>query len=135
MATAQMRTVLRDLRRLLDGQGASELTDGELLRRFARRRDEAAFAALVARHGPLVWGVCRRALGGEQDAEDAFQATFLVRATRAATIRQAEVVAGLLYGVAHRLSLAARKAAARRRRHECQAAEGPGGRAGADGEE
>jgi RNA polymerase sigma factor (sigma-70 family) len=128
MAMAQMGTVLRDLRRLLDGQGADDLGDGELLRRFAGRRDEAAFAALVARHGPLVWGVCCRVLGGEQDAEDAFQATFLVLATQAATIRKAEAVAGWLHGVAHRLSLAAKKAAARRRRHERQAAEATGGR-------
>jgi Sigma-70 region 2 len=90
MATAQLGTVLRHLQHLAAGPGAREASDLQLLDRFAAGRDEAAFAALVCRHGPLVWQVCRRVLGHEQDAEDAFQATFLVLARGAGALaRQA----------------------------------------------
>ena len=78
MATSQTSPVFQHVRRavlLRDGAG---LTDGQLLDDFLSRRDEAALAALVRRHGPMVWGVCRRALRNHHDAEDAFQATFLV---------------------------------------------------------
>ena len=115
MATGQPHDVLRQLRRaalLRDGGG---MTDGQLLECFVERRDEAAFEALVRRHGPMVLGVCRRVLRHPQDAEDAFQAAFLVLVRRAASIGQRELLGNWLYGVAYRTALDARAAAARRR--------------------
>jgi RNA polymerase sigma factor (sigma-70 family) len=104
-----------------DGVG---LRDGELLGRYVDRRDEAALAALVHRHGPMVWGVCRRQLS-HHDAEDAFQATFIVLVRKAASIEQREAVANWLYGVAHQTALQARRSAARRRAREVQVTEMP----------
>src|SRR5262249_11923826 len=83
--------------------------DAELLARFASQGDEEAFTALVARHGPVVWNACRRGLGDLQDAEDAFQATFLVLARRASSGRPPESLAGWLYGVAGRVAREARR--------------------------
>jgi RNA polymerase sigma factor (sigma-70 family) len=108
--------LLRHIRRL--GQPAVALTDRQLLQRFTLGRDEAAFAELVGRHGALVSGVCRRILRREQDAEDAFQAAFLVLAKKAATIRKEESVASWLYGVAWRCASRLRRDLARRRWHE-----------------
>ena len=90
-------------------------TDAALLVRWVRQRDEEAFAALVARHGPMVLGVCQRVLGHPQDAEDAFQATFLILARKAAALRRPEALAGWLHGAAVRLARKARTAGARRR--------------------
>jgi RNA polymerase sigma factor (sigma-70 family) len=98
------------------------LTDGQLLERFVRLRDESAFAALVRRHGPMVLGVCQRVLGHAQDAEDAFQATFLVLVRKASSLEKPELLANFLYGVAYRTALNARSRAARRGRHEREAA-------------
>jgi RNA polymerase sigma factor (sigma-70 family) len=122
MATGPMTEVLRRLRgaALHNGSG---MTDGQLLECFVGRRDEAAFAALVRRHGPMVWGVCRRILPGHHDAEDAFQATFLVLVRRAESVAPGHMVANWLYGVAHRTAVKARALAARRRRREGQLAE------------
>ncbi len=114
----------RDVRRPLLGaalaRGGDGMTDGQLLDGFVARRDEAAFAALVRRHGPMVLGVCRRVLRHAQDAEDAFQATFLVLARKAVAIGRRELLGNWLYGVAYRTALDARAAAARRRTRERQ---------------
>jgi RNA polymerase sigma factor (sigma-70 family) len=93
-------------------------TDGQLLQRYLDDGDGTAFAALMRRHGPMVLGVCRRILGHEQDAEDAFQATFLVLARKAASVVPSDAVGNFLYGVAYRAALKAREAAARRRARE-----------------
>lgn len=97
-----------------------EETDGRLLGDFVSRHDEVAFASLVRRHGPMVLGVCRRSLGHWQDAEDALQATFIVLARKAATIRPREQLGNWLYGVAYRTALEARRLAVRRRAKESQ---------------
>jgi RNA polymerase sigma-70 factor (ECF subfamily) len=99
---------------------AGPASDGELLSRFVERREEGAFAALVRRHGPMVLGVCRRILGNAHDAEDAFQATFLVLVRKAASLHLRDAVGGWLHGVACRTALAARARRARLRRHERQ---------------
>jgi RNA polymerase sigma factor (sigma-70 family) len=95
-------------------------TDGDLLNLYVRQKDEAAFEALVRRHGPMVLGLCRRILGNSHDAEDAFQATFLVLVRKAASIRPAGMIGNWLYGVARRTALEARRSAAKRRAKEAQ---------------
>ena len=104
-----------DLLRLAAGPDGR--SDAQLLADFVRQRDPAAVAAIVRRHGPMVWGVCRRALA-HHDAEDAFQATFLVLARRADSVRPPGLLGNWLYGVARRTSLKARAMAARRRARE-----------------
>ncbi len=99
--------------------------DGPLLARFAADRDAAAFAALVRRHGPLVLAVCRRVCGHPQDAEDAFQAVFLVLARKAGQLRDPGRLGNWLYGVAAKVASRARRAAARRRVREVQAVDPP----------
>src|SRR5437773_11527922 len=95
-------------------------TDGQLLERYVARRDEVAFEALVRRHGPMVLGVCRRLLANPCDAEDAFQATFLVLVRKAPSVFPREKVASWLYGVAYRAAQKAGATAARRRFRERQ---------------
>jgi C-terminal peptidase prc len=119
MSSAQAASVLRQIRKLVDGN--NRLGDAELLERFTSRREEAAFDALLRRHGPLVLAVCRRVLCHPQDVEDAFQATFLVLVRRAASIRKSESVSAWLYGVAYRIAIKARTQAARRRQREVRA--------------
>jgi RNA polymerase sigma factor (sigma-70 family) len=118
-----MNDIIRHFRKvalLRDGGG---LTDRQLLEGFLSRRDEASFAALVRRHGPMVLAVCRRVLRQEQDAEDAYQATFIVLARRAGSLRSRELVGNWLHGVAYRTALRARTMNARRRAREQQARE------------
>jgi RNA polymerase sigma factor (sigma-70 family) len=98
-----------------------ERSDRQLFDAYAETKDPAAFAALVRRYGPVVLGVCRRVLRHEQDAEDAFQATFLVLARDARTIRKGDSLISWLHGVSYRVALRARRDAARRRKHEARA--------------
>src|SRR5260370_334398 len=91
-----------------------EITDGQLLDSFVHQKDEAALAALVRRHGPMVWGVCCRLLRSHQDAEDAFQATFLVLVQKAATLPDKQMVGNWLFGVARQTAVRMRALAARR---------------------
>ncbi len=102
MAVGQLSTVLQQLRRLLLKQDAAGSTDESLLESFLNQRDEAAFETLVRRHGPMVLGVCRRILGNSHDAEDAFQAAFLVLVRKGASVRPRSMVGNWLYGVACR---------------------------------
>jgi RNA polymerase sigma factor (sigma-70 family) len=118
MTGVQANVVVRHIRDLAAAGDARQAPDRDLLERFAARGDEAAFAALVRRHGPLVLGVCRRVLHHEQDAEDAFQAAFLLLARRAGSVGRAGSLGGWLYRVAHRLALKARARAANPRRAE-----------------
>jgi RNA polymerase sigma factor (sigma-70 family) len=120
-----LNEVLRYLRRLTDAQGVRELTDGELLQRFRGRREEVAFAALVERHGPLVWAVCRRVLHDAHLAEDAFQATFLVLARKAGSIRKQGSLGSWLHGVAYRVAVKARTRAHATRAQERRFVEMP----------
>jgi len=110
--------VQRFVRRMVTGRIPGDQTDADLLERFATRREEAAFALLFERHGPMVLGVCRRVLDNADDAADAFQATFLVLLRKAESIRKRASVASWLYGVAYRVAMEARTRAARRRFHE-----------------
>ena len=100
-------------------------TDGQLLAAYVERRDDRAFEALVRRHGPMVLGVCRRVLHHAQDAEDAFQATFVVLARKAGCVSQREAVAAWLYSVAYRAALHARESRARRGAKEQQVRDMP----------
>jgi len=123
MKLRRLGGVLDYCRRLTGGPTPGEASDGRLLERFAARRDQAAFEALLERHGPLVLGVCRRVLGDAHDAEDAFQATFLVLVRKAASLDGRESVAGWLHTVAFHIALKARADAARRRQRERPGAE------------
>src|SRR4051812_16620402 len=119
MTSSRWGKALDHLRQVALAEPAA-VSDARLLEHFVDSKDEAAFAALVRRHGPLVWGVCRRTLGRHHDAEDAFQATFLVLARKAASVRPRELIANWLYGVAYRTALKARAAGSRRARREKQ---------------
>jgi RNA polymerase sigma factor (sigma-70 family) len=124
MATTDLNPIFRQLRRTMLRDVAAR-TDEQLLESFVHRRDDAALAALVYRHGPMVWGVCRRVLRSDTDAEDAFQATFLVLLRKATTIRDRKKVANWLYGVAHQTAVRARTAAIKRSVRERQVIEMP----------
>jgi RNA polymerase sigma factor (sigma-70 family) len=118
MANAKTPPVTRFLRQIAAAAPAGELADAQLLERFLTQRNEAAFATLVRRHGPMVLGVCRRVLHDSQHAEDAFQATFLVLIRKAGSLHQPNLLASWLYGVAYRTARKARDQVARRRARE-----------------
>src|SRR5262245_52984851 len=124
MATRPMSEFIRHLRSTLLPDGG-DLSDGQLLDCFVSRREPAALEALVRRHGPMVWGVCRRILQNPHDAEDAFQATFLVLVRKAASIRWGAKVGNWLYGVAHQTALKARANRAKRQLREVQVTDMP----------
>ena len=126
MPTTPFAPVLHHIRALA-GAGEVTLTDQQLLNRYTSRNDGTAFAILVRRHGPMVFGVCRRFLNDRHDAEDAFQATFLVLVRRARKLRQPELLGNWLFGVARRVAQKAKARADRRRDRRGRAAEVPGG--------
>ena len=123
MSGTRVSPVFRYLRTLAEAPARRQLSDAELLGRFAAQQDEAAFAVLMGRHGGMVLGVCRRILRNEHDAEEAFQATFLVLVRKAESIMPRHMVANWLYGVAFRTALKSRASMNRRRAKERQAAE------------
>ena len=128
-----MSAPIRDIQTLFEAGPLAGLADGPLLERFATRRDEAAFEAIVRRHGPMGLGVCRRVLRDRHDAEDAFQATFLVLARKAAEIAHGERLGPWLYGVALRTATKARATLARRQGREGRVADLPEPEAPKDG--
>jgi RNA polymerase sigma factor (sigma-70 family) len=121
MSSSILAASVRRLRGRLAVQRDNHESDDRLLHAFTAHRDEAAFAVLVHRHGPMVLHVCRRVLGHQQDAEDAFQATFLVLAQNAAVLRNKTALASWLHGTAYRIAMKAKQSAIRRRKHEGQA--------------
>src|SRR5579871_1479642 len=125
MSSTQVGTLLRFIRQLSAGWKDHELPDHQLLERFIALGDEDSFAALLRRHGPMVLRVCQSVLHNLHDAEDVFQAVFLVLARRAGSINRREAVSSWLYGVAHRLAMKAQPSAARRMNHEKKAAAMP----------
>ena len=124
MESRNLESVLDGITTLFDGGTVTSLSDVTLLERYLARHDgagEAAFAAIVERHGPMVMRVCRGVLRDSHDADDAFQATFLILARKAGSIRQGGSVASWLYGVARRVALRAREERLRRSGRERQA--------------
>jgi RNA polymerase sigma factor (sigma-70 family) len=115
MAAGQLVGVIRHLRSVARQHDGHQIGDAELLERFIARRDDGAFQLLVRRHGPMVLGVCKRVLGNKADAEDAFQATFLVLIRKATSIVPRTQVGNWLHGVAHKTALKARAMDRKRR--------------------
>jgi RNA polymerase sigma factor (sigma-70 family) len=122
--TARPEQLLRHLRRFVSGPAPAPASDAALLDRFVRQRDESAFATLVSRHASMVFGVCRRLLRDAHEAEDVFQAVWLVLARKAPSIRHPETLPAWLYGTAHRLASKCRQAENRRRRRETRSVAG-----------
>src|SRR5262245_39730735 len=114
MAVTQINRIVEHLRHTALAHANPGFSDGQLLDAFIARREESAFELLVRRHGPMVLGVCLRVLGNRDDAEDAFQATFLVLVRKAAVIEPRELVGNWLYGVAYQTAVRARASAGKR---------------------
>jgi DNA-directed RNA polymerase specialized sigma24 family protein len=125
MAGGRIHNLIRYLRGAAAPADGPAVTDAQLLERFAATRDEAAFELLARRHGPMVLGVCRRVLGDAHEAEDAFQATFLVLARKAASVASYRSTGRWLYTVAQRVALRARARRAARTGRERPLAESP----------
>lgn len=123
MASTRHGNLVGPWERLFVRGTVASLSEGQLLERFVHTRDESAFEALVTRHGPMVLGVCRRGLDDPNDAEDAFQATFLVLVRKARSLRDADHLGPWLFGVARRVSTRARVQSSRRREREQSGAE------------
>jgi RNA polymerase sigma factor (sigma-70 family) len=121
MASLQIGAALREIQRLFGDGAVTGLTDAELVERFATRRDQAAFEALVERHGPMVLSVCRNLVKDPAETEDAFQATFVILVRKAGSIRVDGSLAGWLYRVAYRVALQANSDASRRNAVEREA--------------
>lgn len=121
MSSGQLVTVLRHLRRVVGAKAQAGNSDRQLLARYLANKDEIAFAAIVERHGGMVWGVCRRVLDDPNDADDVFQAAFLVLLNRAAALRRRKSLAGWLQGVAWRLARKSRAQIAHRKTKEGRA--------------
>jgi RNA polymerase sigma factor (sigma-70 family) len=121
MAGKGLSTVLEHVYSLAGSQPTRDLSDGQLLHLYCSQHSQEAFAVLLGRHRQLVWNVCRYVLRHHQDAEDAFQATFVVLARKAGSIRKQESLASWLHGVAYRIALRARRDAARRHARDRQA--------------
>jgi RNA polymerase sigma factor (sigma-70 family) len=122
MEPGPVHAVLQQLRKLATIEAMSEVSDGQLLLRYLANREEAAFAALLHRHGAMVWRVCHRILRHRQNAEDVFQATFLTLARKAASIRKATSVASWLHGVSYHLARQLQAELARQRRGDARPA-------------
>jgi RNA polymerase sigma-70 factor (ECF subfamily) len=122
MGKGPFEDVVQHIRRLVDAQTLAGAADADLVTRFIRSRDERAFATLLRRHGPMVLSVCHGVLGQREDAEDVFQATFILLARKARSIRKRESLASWLHGVAHRLALRAKTQRRFRRAQERKAA-------------
>src|SRR5271156_6694426 len=112
------RLATPDLNRIFRGETVSGLSEWQLLERYLEGRDEIAFEALVARHGPMVLGVCRRMLADRAEVDDAFQATFLVLVRRARHLGPSDAIGPWLHGVAARVAMRSRAESARRHRFE-----------------
>src|SRR5262249_60694659 len=122
MPAGQLQSAVHSLRHLALAREGGQVTDAELLERFIAHRDEGAFELLLRRHGPMVLGVCRRVLGNAADAEDAFQATFVVLVRKATSIIPRSRVGNWLHGVAHKTALKAKAMSRTRQLKEQEAA-------------
>ncbi len=120
MVASRKGLIVRDFQTLFSSGALGGLSDGQLVERYVDRREEAVFEAIVHRHGPMVWGVCRRVLRDHHDAEDAFQATFLVLARKASSIVPRQMVGNWLHGVAYQTAVKARATTFKRRGRERQ---------------
>jgi RNA polymerase sigma factor (sigma-70 family) len=121
MAQVPLARVVQKVRRLLGAGVPGLMHDQELLLQYVRERDDLAFETLVQRHGPMVLGVCQRVLHNQADAEDAFQATFLILVRKASSLRDPARLGNWLYGVAYRVAMQACTAVRKRRTKEAQA--------------
>src|SRR5262245_3480190 len=124
MGDSGLSSFLRGLSRSMAAEMLAGDSDAELVEKVIVARDQSAFEAILRRHGPMVYRVCWRVLRHSQDAEDAFQATFLVLARKVRTVRNHASLASWLHGVAHRVALKAKARAARRSWHEQEVAVG-----------